>query len=288
MTIDEVKSYYGSFDCEVLTSNPQNEMKIRDFTCHIRNNTLENYLKTDAWKEDIDGETRVYLIREHNTRQIVLFFSLKCGTLFTTYKLDDSYNELEEAQKSLVDEMVNLRLNHNDDQFYQMFKQIQTVFDKKQSGIMLNIVEHRVNLKREREALQETNSVLRVERCYSAIEIRHLCRCDSFDARSLTGFPLGFGLFWCKIVPLILNIAKMVGCEYLYVFAADRSDDSDASKLITYYKQSLCFRSLDSDGVAVLKPGYDENCKGLIQTVKYLPEMEKDIWEMFSDHAVEG
>ena len=126
MTIDEVKSYYGSFDCEVLTSNPQNEMEIRDFTCHIRNNTLENYLKTDAWKEDIDGETRVYLIREHNTRQIVLFFSLKCGTLFTTYKLDDSYNELEEAQKSLVDEMVNLRLNHNDDQFYQMFKQIQT------------------------------------------------------------------------------------------------------------------------------------------------------------------
>ena len=62
MTIDEVKSYYGSFDCEVLTSNPQNEMEIRDFTCHIRNNTLENYLKTDAWKEDIDGETRVYLI----------------------------------------------------------------------------------------------------------------------------------------------------------------------------------------------------------------------------------
>ena len=95
MTIDEVKSYYGSFDCEVLTSNPQNEMEIRDFTCHIRNNTLENYLKTDAWKEDIDGETRVYLIREHNTRRIVLFFSLKCGTLFTTYKLDDSYNELE-------------------------------------------------------------------------------------------------------------------------------------------------------------------------------------------------
>lgn len=135
MTIDEVKSYYGSFDCEVLTSNPQNEMEIRDFTCHIRNNTLENYLKTDAWKEDIDGETRVYLIREHNTRQIVLFFSLKCGTLFTTYKLDDSYNELEEAQKSLVDEMVNLRLNHNDDQFYQMFKQIQTVFVKNKAGL---------------------------------------------------------------------------------------------------------------------------------------------------------
>ena len=63
----------------------------------------------------------------------------------------------------------------------------------------------------------------------------------------------------------------MVGCEYLYVFAADRSDDLDASKLITYYKQ----------------PGYDENCKGLIQPVRYLPEMEKDIWEMFSDHAIE-
>ena len=88
-------------------------------------------------------------------------------------------------------------------------------------------------------------------------------------------------MFWCKIVPLILDIAKMVGCEYLYVFAADRSDDLDASKLITYYKQSLCFRGLDSEGVEALKPGYDENCKGLIQPVRYLPEMEKDIWEMF-------
>lgn len=94
-------------------------------------------------------------------------------------------------------------------------------------------------------------------------------------------------MFWCKIVPLILDIAKMVGCEYLYVFAADRSDDLDASKLITYYKQSLCFRGLDSEGVEALKPGYDENCKGLIQPVRYLPEIEKDIWEMFSDHAIE-
>ena len=125
------------------------------------------------------------------------------------------------------------------------------------------------------------------KRQYSAIELKHLCKCDSFDTRNITGFPLGFGLFWCKIVPLILDIAKMVGCEYLYVFAADRSDDLDASKLITYYKQSLCFRGLDSEGVEALKPGYDENCKGLIQPVRYLPEMEKDIWEMFSDHAIE-
>ena len=58
-------------------------------------------MKTDAWKEDLDGITRVYIIRERGTRRIVLYFSLKCGTLFTTYSLDDAYKKLEDAQKSL-------------------------------------------------------------------------------------------------------------------------------------------------------------------------------------------
>lgn len=287
MTIDEVKSYYRNFDCEVLTSNSQNKEDIQDFSCRLRNNTLENYLKTDAWKEDLDGITRVYIIRERGTRRIVLYFSLKCGTLFTTYSLDDAYKKLEDAQKSLTNQLIDLRLNHDDNQYYQMLEQAKMVFNEEQIKTMMIIVEHRVSLIRERENLQEAQSILRVEECYSAIELKHLCKCDSFDTRNITGFPLGFGLFWCKIVPLILDIAKMVGCEYLYVFAADRSDDLDASKLITYYKRSLCFRGLDSEGVEALKPGYDENCKGLIQPVRYLPEMEKDIWEMFSDHAIE-
>ncbi len=68
MTIDEVKSYYRNFDCEVLTSNSHNKKDIQDFSCRLRNNTLENYLKTDAWKEDLDGITRVYIIRERGTR----------------------------------------------------------------------------------------------------------------------------------------------------------------------------------------------------------------------------
>lgn len=107
-------------------------------------------MKTDAWKEDLDGITRVYIIRERGTRRIVLYFSLKCGTLFTTYSLDDAYKKLEDAQKSLTNQLIDLRLNHDDNQYYQMLEQAKMVFNEEQIKTMMIIVEHRVNLIRER------------------------------------------------------------------------------------------------------------------------------------------
>ena len=51
----------------------------------------------------------------------------------------------------------------------------------------------------------------------------------------------------------------------------------------TYYKESLYFHELDDEGVTVLKPGYDSNCIGLIQSVSQLQTMREFAWEAFSD-----
>lgn len=43
------------------------------------------------------------------------------------------------------------------------------------------------------------------------------------QSKSTINVLLGFGLFWEKIVPIIEEISKKVGCKYLYLFAADET-----------------------------------------------------------------
>ena len=100
------------------------------------------------------------------------------------------------------------------------------------------------------------------------------------------GIPLGFGLFWEQIVPTILDITKRVGCKYIYLFAADRTEEfevSDMKKLVRYYKNAFKFYECDEDDLIIVKPEYDEYCYGLIQEVSKLEKNRDAVWHEFSD-----
>lgn len=284
MTLEQTKAYFDSFICEVLTSSPHTEDELQDFSCKIRQSTLEDYFKTKAWKADKNGENRIYIIREPKNKKIVFFFSLKCGTLFTTYDLDDNYRALPNAEKGFVNALINARRTHDDEAFYELLNQGKDVFP---DSIVLyqNIAEHRANKKNEINEVNDARGVMKVQECYSALEIRHLCRSDAFKMDNNVTYPLGFGLFWRKIIPIILAVAQKVGCEYLYLFAADRSDNPDDKKLVSYYKDALGFREVDEEGVIALKPGYDDNCIGLLQSVDQMVQTSHYAWESFSDHV---
>lgn len=282
MTLSEVREYFKTFKCEVLTSSEDNKAEIQCFSSEIRNNKLADYLKTAAWDHDIDGVTRVYLIREPSG-QIVLFFSLKCGAVFTTNALDDRYSALIDAEKKFVKDLVNARLNKNDDLYYRYVESSKELFPTNHE-LLRQIAEHRFRKKNEaREAGDEISS-LKVDACYSAIELQHFCRCDDFHLSSDIPIPLGFGLFWEQIVPVIEDIASKVGCEYLYLFAADRSENPEDCKLVSYYKSSLSFIDIEDEGVTVLKPSYDDNCIGLLQKINQLSNTREYAWALFSDH----
>ena len=156
-------------------------------------------------------------------------------------------------------------------------------FGPEKITLMQRIEKHRYEIKNEISDTNEAGTVVRVNECYSSIEIQHFCRDDQYTKDEMIKCPLGFGLFWQKIVPLIIKISSAVGCEFVYLFAADRSDNPDDKKLVSYYKESLYFHELDDEGVTVLKPGYDSNCIGLIQSVSQLQTMREFAWEAFSD-----
>ena len=65
-----------------MTSKLENKGLIGEFVSKKANNTLEAYIRNEdkAWAEDLDGETRVYLVKD-KAGKIALFFSLKCGLL---------------------------------------------------------------------------------------------------------------------------------------------------------------------------------------------------------------
>ena len=52
---------------ETLTSNEENKIAIQSFVASKKGKALERYLKKSAWKEDIDGNTKVYLVKDKPT-----------------------------------------------------------------------------------------------------------------------------------------------------------------------------------------------------------------------------
>ena len=287
MNLEHTKSYFDRFICEVLTSSSVNQAELQDFSCSIRGNRLEEYFKKEAWKDDLDGETRIFIIREPETRQIVLFFSLRCSLAFTTYPMDDEYKNLSAAESEYVNMLVMLLQEKAIDDYYKNVEEGKAFYSYDRLALLLKIVEHRRKIKNEVRETKDSRNVMNVYESYSAIEIKHFCRDDRFKVPEEIRYPLGFGLFWQKIVPTIEEISKKIGCEYLYLFAADRSDNEEDQKLISYYKEALCFYDLEDEGVVILKPDYDFHCFGILQQIDQLSSSRNYAWEAFSDNVGE-
>ena len=74
---------------------------ISGFVSKKANNTIQAYIRDEdkAWTEDLDGETRVYLVKD-KFENIALFFSVKCGLLVgenLEEKLSEEYQEYVDA-----------------------------------------------------------------------------------------------------------------------------------------------------------------------------------------------
>lgn len=83
--------------------------------------------------------------------------------------------------------------------------------------------------------------------------------------------------FWQFIVPKILDLMEIVGCEYLFLFAADLSEDAD---LVNYYVDNLEF--IDASEHSAATPMYDFACRFLCQETSTLQERRTSFFEHFN------
>lgn len=269
------QDFFKKFKCEPLTAIPKNQELIQSFVANKNGKLLESYLKNKAWKDDLEGETKVYLVKDENG-QIALFFSIKCGLLYDQY----GYDKLDESQLEFVNWVIEAKVKDDQralDGYYACGE-----FEFNDVDKLFRIADEKIELKMEGKELGDTVNTLKVSSCYSAIEIQHFCKNSLYKLEENIKVSLGFGLFWEVIVPHILKVTNSVGCKYLYLFAAEQQkEQGKPQKLLQYYKTALKFS--DVEGINIIKPSYDKYCYGMIQSIADLRENKETIWKGFSD-----
>ncbi len=92
----------------------------------------------------------------------------------------------------------------------------------------------------------------------------HFCANDNYRKQwEVLGLPQSMGrtFFWLFVVPKVLEATKIIRSEYLFLFAADLSDDG---MLLAYY-EDLGFSDEPTHKVAI--PLYDVACKFMFQRI---------------------
>ena len=130
------------------------------------------------------------------------------------------------------------------------------------------------------EKTEANKPIYRVDITFPGIEIVHFCTNDNakeYWERQSIHHPMGEVLFWQFIIPKIEEVQKIVGCQYVYLFAADSSEDRT---LINYYNVSLKFIAQENIGTSKLK--YDYCCEFLLQEISNLVGFRKEYFDNFN------
>lgn len=244
---EDQKRVLDSLIVERISNDPNNIRLIGSFDNH-RIEEKSCALRNEASQDDESGVTAYYLVKDTNG-VLMFYFSLRCGMLYDK----TIYEKIKDENEKHFEEFMNGKGS----------QQTQDSLEKD--------IEDEGN-----------NMIVRGEHTYSAIELAHFFRNDNYDFniwRERHCMPqIGTIVFWRFVVPTVLKAREHVGCQYLYLFAADNTDDK---KLINYYADKLKFRT--NSEVGTVKPIYDFTCAFMCQEIEPLKsKMDKFFNEEFN------
>lgn len=256
---DQQKAILDTFTCQRLTADPKNRDLIWSFFCR-RNIGLSRKLQDDAWHEDKEGLPVVYYVIKSPKGRICMYFSLKCGVLFDPNYVRDVLNRYDrnrELMAALADRdcqdwarahVEDLRSDYGFVPYDEKYD-IRTGFKEAKTARKYILGD---------EEVEPNRKMIRVDEAFPAIELVHFCVNDwarkEWQELNL-GHSMGEVMFWHFVVPKMLQINQLIGCEYAYLFAADGTTDGT---LINYYETTLHFERLKNIGA--IKPQYDFYC----------------------------
>lgn len=284
---EEQRAIIKCFTCERLSCNPENQTLIKNFFSE-KGRSLVWYLQNRAWQEDMECKTAYYLVKNFDN-EIVLFFSLKCGALFDP--LDE--NGIEENARQFQNLLEVIQGINGEGQKRDLALQLLERFRSGQN-ISIEQIKRRIKMDAQnaRKLLLQLNQdkqsegneqIIRVGHTYPGIELVHFCSNDLVkDKWKAYGInhPMGEVLFWKFITPIIENIQQYVGCQYLFLFAADTSEDGS---LINYYDVALKFKKPTEIGTN--KPRYDFCCEFMCEDINELKKNQQAYFDNFNpDH----
>lgn len=267
-----------SLTCVRLSSDENNLRLVNGF-CNGRNPDLAEVILNEAYKEDEEGIIAYYIVKHIPSEKVLFYFSLKSGMLFD--------QELDEKKIKILNEWLQKIEKKTEDS--------SLTFDERNVFLSLKekIRSHKGVTKAELERLsrrcasvfddlklESNTNITHVLKTYSGIELVHFCSnsdtdelWDSFKLPQ----PRGAVVFWKFVVPLLLKVRKIVGCEYFFLFAANMTVDQ---KLVEYYRNILRFN--DDKELGVAKPIYDFTCKFMYQEITPLSQYRQDFFDNFN------
>lgn len=277
ITEENIKEYFAKFYVEQLTCDRNNKQLLNSFCADDEyGGSLECYLKEKAWIEDDERYTKIYLVKD-SKGIIVAYFSLKCGLLYEPY----AYDILEKDEKDYLG-LIRDAIVDGDWDLVESYKSPDvSPYDYVKTERLVKYAKMQCEMQQELSNVKE--KAFNVQVCYPAIELSHFCRVGK-PPKVIYDIPFGVGLFWEHIAPLVIDISDKVGCRYLYLFAADLTDNSNNMgnvnrKLLDYYRINLKFQF--DDTLYFIKPEYDRGCWCLCQSISDLNENKLWVWKQF-------
>lgn len=276
---DKQKRIIDSLIVERLRDNPIENASLVNTFSNKKNQTLERIITTSrkAFDQDKKNTTAYYIVKAP-TGELLLYFSLKCGELFED--IDLSKMEMAVKIRQAITVLTN-QTNFQQEDIDKANDFFNTNSEEIQS-LLPDLSKYLAKKERYTADIQKelNRQMRRVLKTYPAVEIVEFCAND--NARTTwesLGLPRKMGecIFWHHIVPKLIEIQNIAGCQYVYLFAADSTPDST---LINYYKIALKFNQ--STRLGASKPQYDFQCTFLYQDLNELIKMQDFFYEHFN------
>lgn len=257
-----------SLHCERLSENEANFQLIDDFY-NVKNNSLVETLQNEAYDDDQNNRIAYYLVKDGDGN-ILFFFSLKSGLLYDEFVEGDRLKEMQLFYAHILQICKDETLSAEDRMAANSL--LEKVRTKK--GIKKEELAKVLHLPPDSQAFSQIfgKNLKNVGRTFAGIEVVHFCANDKYRhvwTSHQIPMKLGMYIFWEFLVPIVQDLMKLVGCEYIFLFAADLTEDEE---LIKYY-QTLGFELVDEHCAAI--PVYDFTCKFMSMKTCCLEERGK-------------
>lgn len=266
-----------SFSIERLSSSDINLRLVGNFS-NPKSDSLTNKIQSDAFEEDENGSVAYYVIKNKEDGGIVFYFSLKCGQLYD--KL------IEEEQLCLIKNLFQYfdEIEKEDSTSEEDRRLIKEIRESVRTSKGISKADLDKIQKKNNKAVTDIESVFtenlqRVGQTFAGVEIVQFCANENYRELfdSLGFFPhFGAIVFWHFLVPKVLEVRKYIGCQYLFLFAADTSDDES---LIRYYR-TLHFTDVGEYGAVI--PLYDSLCCFMYQEISSLSQGQEEFFNNFN------
>ena len=205
------KEFLKDFSCERLSSNDENKQLIKSFANKRASQNVIKEFKTNAWDKDKEGHTAYYIIK-YSKKEIVLFFAIKCGSLYTSF---DAY--IADIARRIQHSGLDDRAIHNLQKQKVSLQKSRAADEKKyQSQHSQHVFETFPGIELALFYINETFTY----------------RFKSIWAEQKIVHTIGTVLFWQHISPLFEKIKKGVDCLNTPCIRVIKNQSSSVSNVI--------------------------------------------------------